>query len=953
MWITCNDAINRYDGKTVKVYNLDKYFANCTNLQQGYGFAEDNKTNVYIGSTKGLYIYNRQKNSFTVQKIFSKAPDNIAIPIGFRNGKIYCVNRLFQLASYEVDTHKIEYLKQFIIPSLASIHVYQLNGNIFYNHFPFIDKNNNIWIIGNNKIQSYNIQNKQITDYLIDKSLNFYSSFYDADCDRILIGTQNCILIMNLLTNKIETIKVLNGQNLKFVNNICASKDKVVFTSGIDFAFATKNFSDTKWFKNDEFLNSAMFFQLSFDKSERLWVCDDGKGEIIFDFHTKILNKYPNERHVVISELENPAVTSFAEFENGNMLIQGRILFNKKNNKILYSKKTDIAGIATRTSTDNFRKGIWAFEEYVNIKQNSRNIYFFDNTEKLNKVIFIDDVKNFGTQQDLEVLSNHNILCSFVKGLFWLNPESKTLDKVIGIDIPNPFKINNLSKNRVAVSYICNDMLVAQIMPNNHLKIIKKLLQGIQSFYIQEDTIRNRYWLGTNQGIYLLDKNFETIKKFDANNGLAGTYIYGLLLDNDGNVFCSHQRGLSSINAKTFQVINFDKNDGIQDWDFNNRSFYKAIDGTMYFGGVNGFNYFKPPLKPFSFYKPEVYIDEILINDETFCLNKNHNFIKKLELNFNQNNISIKAIVKDLANANSLQLIYRFKEIDKKWKYLKNSSPIEFNNLAPNNYTLQLGYYDKYTNKEIYQKTLIINICAPFYSKFWFWSLVTIFISALIFWYINNRKVARKQIILHEQLMLEQQRNRITADLHDDIGATLSSLQINSSVANQLINKNPVEAQKVLEKIEIQSQNLADKIGDIIWSMKPGKDEFMTMSSRIKNFANEILGSTDINFKIKIDKNIDTIITDITTRKNIVLIIKEAINNVAKYSQATDLKVLLSMNSNILQIEIIDNGIGFDVNKISGNGISNMKKRILEINGKFIIISDENGTQILAEIIVD
>ncbi|MBC7641009.1 MAG: hypothetical protein H7174_01515 [Flavobacterium sp.] len=387
-------------------------------------------------------------------------------------------------------------------------------------------------------------------------------------------------------------------------------------------------------------------------------------------------------------------------------------------------------------------------------------------------------------------------------------------------------------------------------------------------------------------------------------------------------------------------------------WDFNNRSFYKATDGTLYFGGVNGFNYFKPPIKPFNFYKPQVYIDEILINNETFCLNKNHNFIEKLDLKYNQKNISIKAIVKDLANANSQQLIYRFKEIDKKWKYLKNGAPIELNNLEPKNYTLQLGFYDKYNNKEIFQKTLIINICAPFYSEFWFWSLITILFSAMIFYLINWRKRSKNEIILHEQLILEQQRNRITADLHDDIGATLSSLQINSSVANQLINKNPVEAQKILEKIENQSQNLADKIGDIIWSMKPGKDEFMTMSLRLKNFANDILGSTNINYKIKVDKKIDTSILNITARKNIVLIVKEAINNVAKYSHANQLNIKLELISETIHIEIMDDGIGFDINRTSGNGIENMKKRVEELQGKFTITSDSTGTKILATILI-
>ena len=220
-----------------------------------------------------------------------------------------------------------------------------------------------------------------------------------------------------------------------------------------------------------------------------------------------------------------------------------------------------------------------------------------------------------------------------------------------------------------------------------------------------------------------------------------------------------------------------------------------------------------------------------------------------------------------------------------------------------------------------------------------------------MFWWFNHRKFEQQKNAFQQQLALEQQRNKITADLHDDIGATLSSLQINSAVANQLLNKNPKEAQNVLEKIETQSQNLADKMGDIIWSLKPGKEEFMTMSTRIKNFVNEILVSTDIKYSIQTDPILDNLIRDITLRKNIVLIIKKGVNNVAKYSKASKLDIKLGWVNNIITIEIIDNGIGFEINEASGNGIANMRKRVEELNGNFNITSIvKQGTTIFVNI---
>ncbi len=233
----------------------------------------------------------------------------------------------------------------------------------------------------------------------------------------------------------------------------------------------------------------------------------------------------------------------------------------------------------------------------------------------------------------------------------------------------------------------------------------------------------------------------------------------------------------------------------------------------------------------------------------------------------------------------------------------------------------------------------------------WFWPLMTLISIFPFLFYYFRLKLNKQKYEFQQQLALEQQRSKITADLHDEIGSSLSSLQINSAVASFLIEKNPVEAQKILEKIESQSEHLSDKIGDIIWSMKPGKEEFLTLTSRIKNFVNEIVGSTDINYKIKIDKKIDKVITDISTRKNIVLFVKEATNNAVKYSKAKQLAIVLQLIENQVTIEISDDGIGFEASITKGNGLGNMQKRIEELKGQFSITSELNlGTKVKATI---
>jgi signal transduction histidine kinase len=528
-------------------------------------------------------------------------------------------------------------------------------------------------------------------------------------------------------------------------------------------------------------------------------------------------------------------------------------------------------------------------------------------------------------------LPDGRLLISFSNGLFWLKQ-----NKLVPINtIPGKsfFTISPLSNNRYAISYLNKDMLLVKLDSTDRIYPEQTILPGVQSFYMQEDTQSHQYWIGTNTGIYLLDKHFKTIQHFDANNGLAGTYVYGLLLDNAGNAWCSHQRGLSSIDARTLRITNYDKDDGIQDWDFNNRAFYKATDGTLYFGGVGGFNYFKPPLRPVSHYKPEVYVDELLVNNKIFMPDSNANEVSEMHLLYKDNNIVVKAIVKDLDN--SAELIYKLRESDGQWKHLPGKSVLTFNSLAPGNYMLDLGVFDKYRHLNINQKTIHIFIEAPFYLRSWFWVLVAILITAMIAWAYLRSKLLKQKSAFRQQLALEKQRNKITADLHDDIGASLSSLQVNSIVAHELLYQYPDRAQKVLEKIASQSKNLSESIGDIIWSMKPEKDEFMTMSSRIRNFANDIMGNTNIQYQINIDNEANTRITDITVRKNIVFITKEAINNVVKYSKATTLFVTLHLEPGSATLSICDNGIGFEPKHHGGNGIANMKRRAEEIAGEW------------------
>ena len=474
--------------------------------------------------------------------------------------------------------------------------------------------------------------------------------------------------------------------------------------------------------------------------------------------------------------------------------------------------------------------------------------------------------------------------------------------------------------------------------------VISKILPGVKSFYIQQDTIKNIFWAGADDGVYMLDENFNLKRKFNATNDLSGGYIYGLLLDNQNNVWVSHEKGLSCINTKNLQATNYDEDDNIQDRDYNNRCFFKAKDGTLYFGGIKGFNYFKPPVVISSFYKPELYIDEIKVNNVPVFADTNYSYVNELKLTPQQNKLNIHAVIKDLNIVHSNEIIYRFKNLDTVWQHLPANSNIIFNNLAAGNYQLELGYYNTKQKKYVLQKHILLSISRPFYQTILFWIFISAAITALLVWNFNQTKLKKQKRLIEQQAALMKERNRITSDLHDDVGSSLSSLQIHSVIAKQLIDSDADKAKDYLDKIINQSGDINSDISDIIWSMKSQEDRLVDMDGRIRNLVSNLLGATNINYSIVIEKPLESVVQNITARKNIMLIIKEALNNCAKYSHATESTLSVQYDDEALIITIHDDGQGIPADKMKiGNGLQNMRKRTEELKGTMHLETAENA----------
>jgi two-component system sensor histidine kinase UhpB len=209
---------------------------------------------------------------------------------------------------------------------------------------------------------------------------------------------------------------------------------------------------------------------------------------------------------------------------------------------------------------------------------------------------------------------------------------------------------------------------------------------------------------------------------------------------------------------------------------------------------------------------------------------------------------------------------------------------------------------------------------------------------------INRYRVMNR---IKRQAELERMRQNIARDLHDDIGSTLSSINIMSKVA-----MNQTDNLSHLQKISTYSSRMMESMSDMVWSINPVNDSVDQMLVKMKEFTAEMLEPKNIQYDFQHDEAVTEIKLDVEKRKSLFLIFKEAINNAAKYSEATKVSIGLNRVNGSLQLMLHDNGKGFDASTVvRGNGLKNMAARAQAIKSTWTHVSEPGkGTTISIQV---
>jgi ligand-binding sensor domain-containing protein/two-component sensor histidine kinase len=446
----------------------------------------------------------------------------------------------------------------------------------------------------------------------------------------------------------------------------------------------------------------------------------------------------------------------------------------------------------------------------------------------------------------------------------------------------------------------------------------------------------NNIWIGTEgTGFWQTNNRFTNATTLTTNDGLPSMTINYIESDKNNNIWLLTGSGLVRYQVPDKKISVFDKRDGVEKFSLNTMTV--DSDNNVSFGGRGAIYSFNPASIIKNETPPEVSITDMRVFDKDYTIRKG----EAIELNYNQNYFTFEYVALNYTQSRLNKYAYKMVGLDKKWNDAGTRRYVSYANLDEGTYT----FYVKACNNEgVWNNTpamFTLIIDPPFWHRWWFYTLgILLFTGSVyfVYWYNVNQLKMRVQL-----------RNKIARDLHDDIGSTLSGINIFSKIALQKINHNETGSSELLEKISDRSEKTMDALSDIVWSISTKNDRIDNFLVKAREYMAETLEPQGIRYQMHVDEDISSLKLGMELRKEFYLIFKEAICNASKYAECTLIEIFLKKEKDTFSLTIRDNGKGFDINKITpGNGLENMQHRAEKMNAKLVISSAEGkGTSII------
>jgi ligand-binding sensor domain-containing protein/signal transduction histidine kinase len=460
----------------------------------------------------------------------------------------------------------------------------------------------------------------------------------------------------------------------------------------------------------------------------------------------------------------------------------------------------------------------------------------------------------------------------------------------------------------------------------------KRLLAGLvpkmptDDYIFAGEDINGKLWLGTKKsGIVVPDSGYRNAKVINTSNGLSANEVYAILWQDQNTAWISTVNGLCRYTISAGSFSNYFYEDGVSDNEFNQNSFLRYNDQLFLIGGINGITYFNPwQIKldpdPLTIFNASASKWNQGLQSFVFVNANSHVIMRPddhlLEFTFG---------LSDFRDAEAHSYFYRINGLYNDWVSLGNQNILRLEGLPAGSYIVEVIGFNKRGVASANSLQYTIRIVQVFYKTWWFYVLLAIGISALVFGYFRWR--------IHNLQQKQKLRTQIASNLHDEVGSLLTSIIISTDSARY--SSQSVEEKNIkLEKISALSRDATNTMSDVLWSIDARNDYAGNLTDRMREQAEAMLLplSIDVEFDFTATQQEQNIHPD--TRQQLYLIFKEAINNIAKHSKASWVKVYYKQQGKSFELVVRNdsNRQAGETASYPGQGLKNMEMRARRIN---------------------
>lgn len=303
------------------------------------------------------------------------------------------------------------------------------------------------------------------------------------------------------------------------------------------------------------------------------------------------------------------------------------------------------------------------------------------------------------------------------------------------------------------------------------------------------------------------------------------------------------------------------------------------------------------------------------------------------------------------AAAENLQFRYQLTGFEHGWIDAETERHADYSRLAAGNYQFRV---EASVGDGPWSKTpaVLTFIVLPFFWQTWWFRLGTLllFTSSVIaiVRYISFRRLQTKMRLLEQRAALERERMRIARDLHDDLGGSLNMV----ALTLDMTQREPGIGESLNGKIRRCStvvREVGKSVDEIVWAINPRNDTLRYMTDYLSQFSVEFLHAANIPCRVDLPDYFPDQMISPEARHNLLLVVKEALNNVIRHARATEVRLRVTTSENQIIISIEDNGRGFERSPDNAlcDGLNNMRQRMEEIGGQFQLTSHPgSGTRV-------